>query len=219
MLERTLLSERDVVLTVIHRRRSTGRLVAPAPSSEQLAELVEAGSTAPDHCRLRPWRFIEIRPDAYGVLSQLFEERSEHRARIAGVPVTAAERDKARGALGRAPLVVAVAVIRHEHAKVPWPEQLAAGAAATQTLLLAATAAGWGSMWRTGPNAYDPDIKAALGLREQDALIGFVYLGTAPSPERPVRRRQVDTQIVRWAGPMRAGDLAGTATAGKAIAS
>jgi nitroreductase len=218
MLDRTPLSDREAVLDVIHRRRSVGRLVAPAPSPEELAELVDAASTAPDHCRLRPWRFIEIRPETYGVLSQLFEERSEHRASVTGVPVTAAERDKARGALGRAPLVVAVAVIRHDHAKVPWSEQLAAGAAATQTLLLAATAAGWGSMWRTGPNAYDPKVKAALGLREEDALIGFVYLGTAPASQ-PTRRRHAGPGIVRWDGPLRAGDLAVTLTAGPAIAS
>jgi nitroreductase len=218
MPDRTPLSEREVVLDVIYRRRSNGRLVAPAPTSEQLAELVEAASAAPDHGRLRPWRFIEIRPDAYGVLSRLFEERSEHRASVTGVPMTAAERDKARGALGRAPLVVAVAVVLHEHAKVPWPEQLAAGAAATQTLLLAATAAGWGSMWRTGPNAYDPEIKAALGLREEDALIGFVYLGTAPA-EQPARRRHAAPAIVRWDGPLRAGDLAVEHHAGPAIAS
>jgi nitroreductase len=57
--------------------------------------------------------------------------------------------------------------------------------------LLAATALGLGSMWRTGDPCYDPIVKTALDLPEEALLIGFVYLGTvpdgSPATERPAR--------------------------------
>jgi nitroreductase len=48
-------------------------------------------------------------------------------------------------------------------------------------MLLAATALGYGSMWRTGPPAYDHRVMRALGLTDDDAIVGFVYLGTPVS--------------------------------------
>ena len=60
-------------------------------------------------------------------------------------------------------------------------EQVSAGAAATQNILLAATALGLGSMWRTGDPCYDPKVRAALGLSHTALMLGFVYLGTAAS--------------------------------------
>jgi nitroreductase len=45
-------------------------------------------------------------------------------------------------------------------------------------MLIASTALSYGSMWRTGDPAYDDDVKAALGLTKEDAIVGFLYLGT-----------------------------------------
>jgi len=61
--------------------------------------------------------------------------------------------------------------------KVVEIENICAAAAATQNLLLAAHALGLGAMWRTGPAARDPNVKAFLGLVPDQHLIGFVYIG------------------------------------------
>ncbi|MDQ1395775.1 MAG: hypothetical protein QOG64_1034, partial [Acidimicrobiaceae bacterium] len=94
--------------------------------------------------------------------------------------------------LGRAPVVVVVAAIRRDSAKVPFDEQFAAAAAAAQNALLAATALGYGSMWRTGDVAYDPTVKAALGLAPDDAIVGFVYLGSPHEGSRQHEARVAD---------------------------
>jgi len=69
-------------------------------------------------------------------------------------------------------------------------EQRDAVAAATQNLLLAATARGWGSVWRTGDAAVSPVVRSALGLADDDVIVAFVYLGTIPpeggKPPRPL---------------------------------
>jgi hypothetical protein len=33
-------------------------------------------------------------------------------------------------------------------------------------------------MWKTGAAAYDPAVKATLGLRAEDHIIGIMHLGT-----------------------------------------
>ena len=60
---------------------------------------------------------------------------------------------------------------------------------AAQNLLLAAHGLGLGAMWRTGDAAFDPGVKAALGLAPDQHLIGFIYVGypvaNLPPPTRP----------------------------------
>ena len=99
----------------------------------------------------------------------------------------------------RAPVLVAVAVEPSAEAKVPEIEELAAGAAAVQNLLLAAHALGLGAIWRTGEPCYHPAVKTFFGLDERAHLLGFVYLGY-PVAAPPVRQRTAAEQITTWFG-------------------
>jgi nitroreductase len=100
------------------------------------------------------------------------------RSAAAGVEVVPAKYDKERTKLGRAPVVIVVGAVRRPSEQIPWIEQQLAAAAAAQNILLAAAALGYGSMWRTGDAAYDNDVKDALGLAPEDAITGFLYIGT-----------------------------------------
>ena len=57
---------------------------------------------------------------------------------------------------------------------------ISAGAAA-QNITLSLHAQGFGCRWRTGVAAYDATVKAALGLKAHDHIVGFLYVGTALS--------------------------------------
>jgi nitroreductase len=135
--------------------------------------MLGAAERAPDHKRLKPWRFIVLERDKKDALAEVMVECLLQRE------PDASELDiaKERGKLGRAPMVIAAATARVE-TSLPFEELLAATAAAIQNLLLAATDLGLGSMWRTGDAAYDPAVKTALGLNEEDFISGFVYVGT-----------------------------------------
>lgn len=160
----------------IQERRSTGRLTEPAPTKEQLELLLAAADRAPDHKKLKPWRFIVLEGAAKDSLAEVMVASMLNRRPDA----SEMEINKERGKLGRAPVVIAVGTTYLE-APIPFEEMLAATAAAIQNLLLAATDLGLGSMWRTGDSAYDPAIKVALGLQERDFISGFIYLGTPPA--------------------------------------
>ena len=97
----------------------------------------------------------------------------------------------------RAPVIVVVVARLVPHAKVREWEQLVAAGCAAQNLCLAATALGYGSMWRTGWFAEHPVVLAHLGLAEDERIIGFVYLGTVDAAHR-VPSRELDTACVTW---------------------
>jgi nitroreductase len=45
-------------------------------------------------------------------------------------------------------------------------------------LLNAFHAQGLGAIWLTGPNVYDPEVAALLGLSAEEKLLGLIYVGT-----------------------------------------
>ena len=51
-------------LELLLSRQSVGVLEEPAPQGAELDLILDAGLRAPDHGRLRPWRFVLIRGDA-----------------------------------------------------------------------------------------------------------------------------------------------------------
>ena len=174
---------------MLFARRSTGRLVAPAPTPADLRTILRAAAAAPDHERLRPFRFTVLSAAALVAFGDVLASAYDARCAAAGTEPVVAKRDKERTKLGRAPLVLVVSAVR-QPGKVPWGEQLAAVASAAQNACLAATALGYGSMWRTGDPSYDPNVKAALGLDEADAIVAWLYLGSyrdgaVPPPNDP----------------------------------
>ncbi len=71
-------------------------------------------------------------------------------------------------------------------------------AAATQNMLLAAHALGFAAKWATGKQAYDPVVKAGLGLAETDRLLGFLYLGSYAAEHALPPRPGLDGVVAEW---------------------
>jgi len=177
------------------QRRSAKTLTDPAPDEGALALLLECAARAPDHGRLRPWRFIVIRGGGRERLGELMAGQLQRKLPTASAETLERERQKPL----RAPLIIAVAAVCDSTAKIPAIEQILAAGAAAQNMMLAATALGFGSMWKTGDVAYDDTVKAALGLQAQDAIVGFLYLGTAPADAvPPPARAQWEDRVSYW---------------------
>ena len=83
-----------------------------------------------------------------------------------------------------------------EHPKVPAIEQITATAAAVQNLWTQAQALGFGMMWKTGPAAYSPRVKTALGFAIDDTIVGILHLGT-PAVAGTARAPDLST-VVRY---------------------
>jgi nitroreductase len=174
-------------------RVSPAQLADPGPTATQLQTLLSVAARAPDHGRMQPWRFVLIEGEARHRLGEVMARSLKRREPDAPAGKLDAERKKPL----RAPLLVVVAAAIKENPKVPDIEQIVAAGAAAQNMLVAAHALGLGGFWRTGATAYDAEVKRELGLGEQDAIVGFIYLGSVGIAGKPM---PVETAAVtrRW---------------------
>lgn len=156
------------------RTRRTHKAFAPEPlPREQVDELLELASWAPNHNLTVPWRFRVIGPET---LRQLKE--------VAG-PEGAAKLD-------RAPTLIVVACVLSGD-PVEEEEDLHATAAASYIVLLAAHARGLAGYWRTPGLLRSAEGRAAVGLPEEERFVALLHLGhprqEKPAPERPGAER------------------------------
>lgn len=161
----------DALDLVIHRR-SASRLAEPAPGGEALNNILRAGARAPDHGTLRPWRFHIIQNEGRERFSELLT------AAAADNQADDKALEKARNAPFRAPLIITVVAHCDPHPKVPEWEQLLSAGCAVMAMQMAAQAQGFNGIWRSGPLTDSARVRAAFGCREQDKIVGFLYLGT-----------------------------------------
>lgn len=186
-------------LDLLFRRRSIARLTEPAPDAAELSTILRAAAAAPDHGELRPWRFVVLRGRGKEAFGEVLAEAYLRRVAAAGGTPEPAKLSKERTKLNRAPLVIVVCAVHHHDDKIPWDDQVGAAHAAAQNLLLAATALGYGSMWRTGPPVLDSYVKLALGLSDHDAIAGFLYVGTPHAGgNKPPKDPVLDGLVVEW---------------------
>ena len=169
-------------LTLLQERNSAPKLTEPGPGPDEINTLIRAALRAPDHVRLRPWRFLLIEGQARHDLGDVFA-----RALLRRNPEASdADLDKARSKALRAPLIIAVVTVYSEHPKVPLLEQQLSAGCAAHGILLAAEALGYAGIWRTGANAFDPEVLAELNLAENESLVGYLYIGSRDGRAKPL---------------------------------
>lgn len=168
-------------LELLLTRHSQPKLIAPAPTGEALDNILKAAVKAPDHAGLKPWRFIVCEGEGLSKLGNIFEQ--------AAISSEMSEKDIARACSlpKRAPMVIVAICEYKPHEKVPRVEQIASTACAVQSMQMAAMVQGFQGMWRTGSYATNNKVKEALSLKDEDEILGFLYLGTPQfaCPARP----------------------------------
>jgi nitroreductase len=183
-------------IELLTTRASNGKLAEPAPDADTLQLAFEAAAHAPDHAGLHPCRIRLIRGAARERLGQLMADlvlrQNPH--------ATAQQLEQMRGKALRAPLILVVGAVLNPHPKVPEIEQTLAAGAAAHAILLTLHARGYAAIWRTGDAAYDPALKKALGFAAADAIVGFIYAGTAKQPAPNLTRASVDDFVSEWTG-------------------
>lgn len=186
-----------VALGHLLSRRSVGQLTEPAPTDEELEQILEAGLRAPDHGRLRPWRFVTIHTEARPQFAEMLVAALKRRDPNA----TPAMEERIRTRILGVPLIIAVGVRIKTDGPIPEIEQVLSAGAAASNMLNAIHALGYGGMWVTGAHTYDRSVNKELGFDWPDRLVGLIYVGT-PRIEPPVWPRPLLADHVRqWSAP------------------
>src|SRR5919206_4414059 len=161
------------------RTRRTHKAYRPEPVERAaLDELFELARWAPNHHLTNPWRFRVVGP------------RALERLKAAAGPEAAAKLD-------RAPTLVAVSVAQGGEDPVRDEEDLIAAALAGYIVLLAAHGRGLAGYWRTPAVLRTAEGRAALGVPDDERLIGLLHLGP-PRQEREAPERAPTGDIVTF---------------------
>jgi nitroreductase len=183
------------LLDLLLARRSVGPLQEPAPAGADLDLILDAGLRAPDHGKLRPWRFVVIRGDARLAFGERLAEAAANRDPANG----AALGERYRAWVRRMPMLIAVGAVV-KSGNIPEIEQLLSAGAAVMNMLNAAHLLGYGGMWVTGANTYDPAVNAALGFEPPSRLIGILTVGTPAAVLPAMTRPDRADHVVEWTG-------------------
>lgn len=179
-------------------RRSVKLVQAPGPSEEQLAQILQAAMSAPDHGQLRPWRFKLIRGEAVVQLGELAIEALKRADR----PMTPEKEASTREWLKKVPLLVALACrMDTQNTKIPEDERLLATGAAVTNILNAAHMLGFGAYWSTGLGTYVEEVSETLGFDLLEyRFMGFLAIGTPIAAVQPLQRPDYRDFVTEWTG-------------------
>ncbi|CAB0149919.1 Putative NAD(P)H nitroreductase YdjA [Pseudidiomarina piscicola] len=168
-------------LELLTTRSSMPRLIEPAPSSAQFELMQRAAGRAPDHMALMPYRFVVFEKDARHRLGDIYRAAAQQKGLSDDACLKASQLPL------RAPMVIACLLDHQGFEKVPRDEQFASAACATLLMQQAAFAQNLGAIWRTGWFAEDELVLRELGGKSDDAVVGFLYVGTpaVPTPIKP----------------------------------
>lgn len=170
------------------------QMAGPGPDAAQLLRMLRSAVRVPDHGKRVPFRFIEVRGEARMALGEVLEKRMRAIDPDAGEGVY----EKARKRFTYAPVIVMVVAAQGPDAKIPAKERYATAACVCFALLLAAQAAGFAAQWLTGLVANDPGMLRALGVGDDEVLVGHIHIGSTSTfvPER--NRPDAAELLTRW---------------------
>lgn len=173
------------VLQTIRDRRSIKRFTDRPVVREQMEQILDAATQAPNHRLTQPWRFYVLGPEARHAYGLALGER---KARKQTDPDKArAVRDNTAAEHRALPAMIAVAMVRADEAEVA-EENYAATMMAVHNMLLVAHELGLGAAIRTGAVMSDPAARAAVGVPDDQRIVAIVNVGESADVPQPPRK-------------------------------
>lgn len=178
----------------IRQRRSIKRFTERPVSREEMEQLLDAATQAPNHRLTQPWRFYVLGPEARAAYGLALGNR---KAKKQTDPVKAGDVRDAVSAEHRAlPGMLVVAVMETAEPEQR-EEDYAAAMMAIANLSLLAVELGLGTAIRTGAVMADPAARAAAGVPDGQRIIAVVNVGT-PADQPMAKNRAAASTVTSW---------------------
>ncbi len=167
----------EILKDIIRHRRSNkpARMNGQLIDDNILKEILSVANWAPTHGRTEPWRFYVYPPGK--VKAFCLQHAELYKAHTAAENFKQETYDKQLHNGDMVSHIVIAVMKRGENPKITVLEEIAATAAAIQNVLLAASAAGIACLWSTGGMILKPAMKELLRLKEDDIVMGMLYMG------------------------------------------
>ena len=189
----------DLAATLMQSRQTIlpKRLMEPGPDAAQLAQILGAAASAPDHGQLLPWRLVRVPQDVRALLAEQFAVALQER----DADALPAQVEQAREKAFRSPCLLLLVVDgARGDPEVDLAERLLSAGCAVQNILLMATALGFASALTSGKALKAAGLRSLFALSESDHALCFISLGTAMG-SRPGRIRPRTADFVSHLTP------------------
>jgi nitroreductase len=186
----------STISTIIKNRRTVKPFMMNGHKipNEQVSQLLELADWAPTHGLTEPWRFV-----VYAEPSMFCREHAEmYKQNTDTDSFAQGVYDNLLHQGDKASHVIIATMHRGSLPKIPAFEELAATACAIQNLLLGATALNLASYWGTGGMILKPAMRTFLNLRDEDEVMGVLYLGYADEHPQGIRKTPLTEKVI-WA--------------------
>ncbi|WP_340152890.1 nitroreductase [uncultured Marivirga sp.] len=162
-----------------------------------IEQMLENANWAPNHKHTEPWRFIVFTDKGLDQLGKFQSDIYQQVSKAKG-SFDQAKMETLRNKPLMASHVIAIGMKRDEKQSIPVEEEISAVASAVQNMQLTASAYGVGCYWGSGGITYMKEAKNALGLEEEDKLMGFLYVGMPKEGFWPEGKRNPMNDKVNW---------------------
>jgi nitroreductase len=161
---------------------------------EIILQIVENATWAPNHGQAEPWEFTVFSREG---LQQLALFQSSLYQQEAGSDFNEGKYKKLLQQPLKASHVISIGMKRTLTKRIPEIEDVEAVACAVQNIYLSVTSFGLGGYWTTGGVTYYDEAKYFFGLKEEDKLLGFFYIGYVAVPSPAAKRSPLEEKI-KW---------------------
>lgn len=181
-------------LDLIRSRRTIVDFEPRPLPREELLGVLDLARWAPNHKLTEPWRFTILGPATREAMADVWPNYAESKLDAGATDERRQQvRTAAREKWLSKPAIVAVRqVVDSDPFRAE--EDYAAVCCAIQNVQLAAWARGIGCQWSTNGATRDPEVQRHVGVREDERVVGFLFLGyPATIPE--TRRQPLDAVL------------------------
>lgn len=187
------MQKEEIILNHLKHRRSVfpASYSAKEIAKQDLIEIIQAATYAPNHKLTQPWKFTVFKGAGLAKLADIMADLYKKSTPID--QFLQKKYDVTKEKILQSAAIIAIN-IRYSGVIPKW-EEVAAIGAAVQNLWLAASAKEIGGYWST-PNTIN-SLKEPLKLDANEECLGLFYLGYHQEKEREALREPVETKI-RW---------------------
>ena len=157
-------------ILAVRRRPSPG---GRAPTDDELAVLLQAAASVPDHGGLQPWRFVVVCDAARHRLGDALATDCVT-ARPDAVPAMV---DKARRKAYAAPAMIVIIASPDLSSNVAEWEQVASASCCGYAVVLAAQALGLGAVWKSTAMRDGHELRSLFAMADHEQLLGWINVG------------------------------------------
>lgn len=164
-------------------------------SDEEVNKLLMLADFAPNHGSTEPWLFKVYTNES---LIQFCNDHAGLYKQHVGDGFMQNKYDKLQQMGNKASHLIIAIMQRGSLPKIPVWEELAAASCAVQNILLGVESLGAAGFWSTGGMTTSNHLKQYLKLREEDMVIGLLFLGYADNSSYIKERNVPPVHKIEW---------------------